>query len=256
MATPDKLKITAYITAGGNEFLSPDPIDSYVSLVNPETYAINYKVNFTTNDVPGTSGSDPSYRNTPPPTMQFDFLFDATGVLPKPGTPGVLSNIPVVGAIAGAASNLVSSPDDYDVMKEIEKFKNVVFTYDGDQHSPRKVQLLWGTLVFDCNLTSLNFNFKLFKPDGTPLRAVATAVFVASVTDQLRVAAEKDNSPDLTHVRQVTEGDTLQLMTYRIYGDASYYVEVARVNKLINFRNLRVGGYIKFPPVANPPANK
>ncbi|MEO8416246.1 MAG: hypothetical protein ABI472_21475 [Ginsengibacter sp.] len=249
MATPDKLKLTAYKTVGGKESLSTDPNDSYVSLVNPETYTINYKVNLNIKEVPGTSGSDPSYANTPPPTMQFDFLFDGSGVLPKPSTLGALSSIPIVGAVASAVSGLISPQEDYDVMKEITKFNKVVFTYDGDQHSPRKIQLLWGKLIFDGNLTSLNFNFKLFKPDGTPLRAVATAVFVGSVTDKLRVAAQKDNSPDLTHVRQVTEGDTLPLMTYKIYGDASYYMEVARVNNLTNFRNLKVGDSIKFPPI-------
>jgi hypothetical protein len=249
MATPDKLKITAYKTVGGKESLSTDPNDSYMSLVNPETYTINYKVNLNNKEVPGTSGSDPSYVNTPPPTMQFDFLFDATGVLPKPSTLKGLSNIPVVGAIASTVSGLIAPQEEYDVMNEITKFNNVVFTYAGDQHSPRKIQLLWGKLVFDANLTSLNFNFKLFKPDGTPLRAVATAVFVQSVADKLRVAAEKATSPDLTHIRQVKEGDTLPLMTYNIYGDASYYLEIARVNNIIDFRNLKVGDSIKFPPV-------
>lgn len=250
MATPDKLKITAYNSTGATDKLSTNPGDSYMALVNPEKYAIQYQVNLNARKVPGNAGSDPSYIDTSPPTLQFDFLFDATGVIPKPSTLGVIGDIPVVGAIASAVSNIASPQEQYDVMKEITKFNSVVFTYKGTQHSPRKVQILWGKLVFDGNLTSLNFDFKLFTSDGTPLRAVATAAFIGTITDKLRVAAQGDQSPDLTHVRQVQNGDTLPLMTYQIYGDASYYLEVARVNNLTNFRNLKAGDTIKFPPIS------
>ncbi len=77
MATPDKLKITAYNSAGGKETLSTNPDDSYSALVNPETYTIQYQVNLNAKKVPGNAGSDPSYIDTSPPTLQFDFLFDA-----------------------------------------------------------------------------------------------------------------------------------------------------------------------------------
>lgn len=250
MATPDKLKITAYNSTGATNKLSTNPSDSYMALVNPEKYAIQYQINLNARKVPGNAGSDPSYIDTSPPTLQFDFLFDATGVIPKPSTLGVIGDIPVVGAIASAVSNIASSQEQYDVMKEIIKFNSVVFAYKGTQHSPRKVQILWGQLIFDGNLTTLNFDFKLFKPDGTPLRAVATAAFLGTITDKLRVAAQGDQSPDLTHIRQVQNGDTLPLMTYRIYGDASYYLEVARVNNLTNFRNLKAGDSLKFPPLS------
>ena len=124
-----------------------------------------------------------------------------------------------------------------------------MLTYDGDIHEPRDVLLLWGTLSFLGKLTSLQFNYKLFQPDGTPVRVIATAAFSETIDDALREALKKANSPDLTHIRKVEAGDTLSLMTYKIYGDASYYLEVARVNKLINFRNLEPGTEIFFPPI-------
>ena len=95
----------------------------------------------------------------------------------------------------------------------------------------------------------MDITFKLFKSDGTPLRATATAKFKGFIEDNLRVALENNTSPDLTHVRIVTEGDTLPLMTYRIYGDSKYYLEVAKVNKITNFRKLKVGQQIFFPPI-------
>lgn len=249
MATPDKLIITAYKGAGEHKTLSNKPEDTYKALVNPETYSIQYQVVLNNRRVPGNAGSNPNYVYTPVPSMQFEFLFDASGVIPKPNTLGIIGDIPVVGAVAGAVSNIISPAEKYDVMKEIEKFKHVLFSYHGEQHSPNKLFILWGKLVFDCQLTSLNLNFKLFKPDGTPIRATATASFSGFITDKLRVATQASSSPDLTHIRQVMEGDTLPLMTYKIYGDSSYYLEVARVNNLTNFRNLKVGDKIKFPPL-------
>ena len=95
----------------------------------------------------------------------------------------------------------------------------------------------------------MSIEFKLFGSDGTPLRAVAKTKFKGTVEDDLRVAKENNNSPDLTHIRIVNLGDTLPLMTYRIYGDSKYYLEVAKANNLNQFRKLEVGQKIMFPPI-------
>jgi hypothetical protein len=235
-----KLKIKAK-DKSGNELV-------YTALVNPETYIIKQKINYNpAPPPPGNPGKDLQYNHTTPPDIQFDFIFDSSGVVPKPldGLAGALGGVPIAGAIAAA----LAPPPKYDILAEIEAFKNIVLTYDGDIHEPRDVQLLWGTLSFTGKLTSLQFNYKLFQPYGTPIRAVATAAFTGSIEDNLREALKQANSPDLTHIRKVAAGDTLSLMTYKIYGDASYYLEVARINKLINFRNLEPGTELFFPPI-------
>ena len=66
--------------------------------------------------------------------------------------------------------------------------------------------------------------------------------------EEQRVLEENNHSPDLTHFRIVKKGDTLHLMCFKIYGDSKYYIQVAQVNKLGNFRNLAVGSEIFFPP--------
>ena len=95
----------------------------------------------------------------------------------------------------------------------------------------------------------MDVTFKLFKPSGMPLRATARAKFKGFVENNLRVAIENNSSPDLTHVRIVKEGDTLPLMAFRIYGDSKYYLEVAKANSITNFRKLKVGQQIFFPPI-------
>ena len=98
-------------------------------------------------------------------------------------------------------------------------------------------------------LKSASIAYKLFKPDGVPLRAVITATFTDNSDDQTRVALAQDKSPDLTHVRMVKAGDNLPAMCYSIYGDPRYYLEVARANRIDNFCKLAPGTKIFFPPL-------
>lgn len=221
---------------------------SYTAQINPETYVYTYQIAYNKTRTPGTSASALRFNRIEPHELQFDFLFDGTGVIPKPltGIAGALSGIPIAGAVASALSG---GNKPVDVVLEIENFRKVAIDYSGDIHRPRHVKLYWGTLLFKGCLTSLSITYKLFKPDGTPLRAVAKAQFLGHVDDTIRVAIQNDQSPDLTHVRTVKEGDTLPLMTYQIYGDSVYYLEVARVNNLTNFRSLTPGDKIYFPPI-------
>jgi nucleoid-associated protein YgaU len=59
------------------------------------------------------------------------------------------------------------------------------------------------------------------------------------------------SSPDLTHRVTVAQGDILPLMTYEVYDDQNYYLQVAKVNKLKNFRKLKAGTTLVFPPIAD-----
>ena len=56
------------------------------------------------------------------------------------------------------------------------------------------------------------------------------------------------SSPDLTHYRKGTAGDRLDLLTYKIYDDSKYVLQVASANGLTSFRNLRAGTDLYFPP--------
>jgi phage tail protein X len=62
-------------------------------------------------------------------------------------------------------------------------------------------------------------------------------------------ALENKQSPDLTHIRTVIEGDTLPLLCYREYGDSKYYYQVAQVNGLTDFKKLPAGMKLAFPPI-------
>ena len=98
-------------------------------------------------------------------------------------------------------------------------------------------------------LKSASIAYKLFKADGTPLRATISASFVDAVEDQTRVALAQDSSPDLTHVRVLRAGETLAGLCQQIYGDPGLYLKVARANQLDSVRQLPAGTRVRFPPL-------
>ncbi len=212
------------------------------SLLNPEKYHLKYKVEQNQRQGSGTSSSAPRYNKTPPEDLNLEFIFDRSGVLINYGAPG-------------DSDDKLNVDEGVGIDDDLKLFKRVVFDYNGDEHRPNYLVISWGTLLFKGVLTELDITYKMFKADGTPLRATATAKFKGLIEDNLRVAQENNSSPDLTHVRIVNEGDTLPLMTHRIYGDSKYYLEVAKVNNITNFRKLKTGQKIFFPPIKQVAAN-
>ena len=206
--------------------------DEFTVMLNPENYTLNYEVQFAKNQTPGSSGHELKFDKIKPQKLDFEFLFDRTGA--------VVDTISI--------SNPLSSDND-GVQKDIDKLKEVTLGYDGNIHRTRFLMLSWGKLLFKCCLTNLSINYKLFRPDGVPLRATARCSFEEFREEEQRVREENNNSPDLTHIRTIKKGDTLPLMCYRIYGDSDLYLQVAKANEITNFRNLEIGQKIFFPPI-------
>lgn len=221
-----KMRIVAYKKPSYSESEKVDDGEFNVK-VNPTSYALNYEIEYDEDQAPGTSNKVPKYNKSKPLVLEFEFLFDSTGVLP--GT--------------------TDEERENGIEDRLNHFKKVVFSYQGEIHRPPFLILSWGTLLFKCVLTGMNINYKLFRPDGKPVRALIKAKFQGLVEDQQRVAEENDQSPDLTHVRKVKQGDTLPLMCKAIYGDTKYYIQVAKFNKIVEFRNLKVGQRVVFPPL-------
>ncbi|NJL14406.1 MAG: peptidoglycan-binding protein [Microscillaceae bacterium] len=200
---------------------SPAESDRFTALVNPAS--MNYTVNivFAEQNAPGTDGSPAVYSHTQPESLSFSLDLDGTGVIDPSAKP---------------------------VPEQIEQFKKVTLQYQRDQHKPNDVTISWGTLAFDCMLRSLDINYTMFKPDGTPLRAKLNVSFVGTLQPRETEAAQAE-SPDLTHRVLVKAGDSLPLLCQRIYGDSRFYLEIARLNGLVNFRNLQPGQELEFPPI-------
>lgn len=215
--TLEKLLIKAYESAD----YSGSPTGQFESFVNPNEITMGYEMEYDAAQGSGTTGSRMNFKKVKPGDLSLTFFIDGTG----------------------------ANGHRVDVQELVEKFQTVT-GYNGSIHRPNYLKVTWGTLqVKRCVLKSASIVYKLFRPDGVPLRAVITATFTDSTDDQTRVALAQDQSPDLTHVRLVKVGDTLPGMCFTIYGDPSYYLEVAQVNGIDNFPKLIPGTRIFFPPL-------
>jgi len=190
--------------------------------INPASYTHNHQVKYNNSTAQGAPGTTLKFQGIPPETISFDIYFDATGAVDQ---------------------------DVVDVKKQLDEFKSVCFMYNGTIHEPNYLVLSWGSLVFKCKLTSLDISYTLFKPDGSPLRAKAGVKFEEALDSSVIAAEAEKKSPDLTHLVLVKQGDTLPLICKDAYGDASYYLEVAKHNKLVNYRNLVPGTELYLPPI-------
>lgn len=209
-------------------------MDAYTALLNPETYSQKFTIKYNSEQASGSSTVTQKYARSLPDDLELEFLFDRTGVLSdERGSLGLGS------LIASGAG----------VKVDVEHFKKVVYNFYGKTHRPNFLIITWGTLIYPCVLTDLSIDYKLFRADGVPLRAIAKVKFKYDVSPKKIALFEKRNSPDLTHYRTVKDGDTLPLMTHKIYGDSKYYLEVAKVNNLSNFRKLTPGQELIFPPL-------
>lgn len=210
----------------------------YTALLNPEKYSQTYKTEYKKEQASGNSATDPKFTRSLPSDLDFEFLFDRTGVLVHYGDDPEASS-----------DDTVYKDQGKGIIDDIANFKKAVFDYNGDKHKPNYLWISWGSLTFQGILTELAIEYKLFRPDGTPIRATAKVKFISHVEAEKRAAGENNQSPDLTHYRKVKGGDTLPLMTHRIYGDSKYYLEVAKANEMVNFRKLTAGQELFFPPL-------
>lgn len=217
MAYPTKMIIASFADADFH-----DKKAQYEVRVNPEKYSQSFEIVYDKSPAIGSMNTALKFKAMPPANLKFELLFDATG------------------AIEDSATDLAA---------EIKKFQNVVYNYDGGIHEPRYLMLFWGKLAFGARLTSLALNYTMFGADGAPLRARADVSFSCYQSPATIKKAENKQSPDITHRVITRAGDTLPVLTYRIYGDVRYYIQVAQFNQLVEFRDIPSGTELLFPPI-------
>lgn len=218
-----KLAITpAEVESDGSVTVKRSPM--FEVMLNPSTYSHQYAIRYDQTKTFGQVGAASKFSAVGPEQVSFDIMLDGTGVVsPGQGSP--------------------------DVRTRIQQLYTVVYKYDGTNHQPNHVRILWGSLIFFGRLESMSIDYTLFEPSGQPLRAKVKFAFVGFMTKEEQVLKANSSSPDLSHRVKVKAGDTLPLLCHRIYSDASYYLEVAEINNLTNFRDLQPGAWLDFPPL-------
>lgn len=209
--------------------------------INPESFSKNLKVDVDVRRRHGSRGTDVRFKSTAPEELKVDFILDGTGVME-----GYKFDNYRKKARDGQNREYLEVVSVHD---QLDKFLNCVYKLSPKIHRPKFLLIIWGSEIrFRCVLSNLDINYTLFNPDGTPLRAKLSCTFVDYKTREQRIAEDKPSSPDLTHYRKVREGDKLDFMTYRIYNDPGYVLQVCRTNRLTSIRRVASGTEIYFPP--------
>lgn len=201
--------------------------EAFVVRLNPSDFARNFDITYNTTQAMGSPAMQPKFSSSGEKKIDFKILMDGTGVVPP----------------SSANSTGV------DVDTQLNDLKAVVYTLVGNEHEPNTVMLVWGSFKFTGKLSSMAVEYTLFKPSGMPLRAKIKLTFIQYIGPKEAAKAANLTSPDLTHSVEVKAGDSLPLLCYRIYKNSAYYMEVARINGLSNFRELQPGTRLRFPPL-------
>ena len=200
-------------------------------MYNPTTYSRDYESIFEEVEVEG-SQKTLKYKLAASPTMTFEFLFDALGT-----------------SVSGSSNMADQILQDKRTDKVIEDFLEVAFGVQSDSHEPRYMQLQWGDFIFEGRAEKATVNHKLFDTSGYPIRSTVNCTFKSHKALEQQAKETKRQSPDLTKQRLVKEEDTLTLLSYDEYDTPGYYLELARVNRINNFRRLRTASKLVLPPV-------
>lgn len=215
--TLERVLIKAYTEPN---FAEPS-VGEFQAYVNPAEITLSYEIEYDQAQGAGTTGGRMEFKKLKPGDLTLALFLDGTGANGRP----------------------------LDVQKTIDEFQTVT-GYNGKIHRTNYLKVMWGTLqVKRCVLKSASITYKLFRPDGIPLRAIVSAVFTDCSDDKTRVALAQDESPDLTHVRVMRAGDSLPILCSEIYGDPLMYLKVAKANGLDGFRDVAPGTRVLFPPL-------
>jgi hypothetical protein len=197
------------------------PEKSFEARFNPDSYSHRYVNAYNRQQGIGTLGLGQAYAYAGPQEVNFKLIFDA--------------------------STTYSDSSSENVFRLVQNFLDAAYQSVGEIHAPYYLRLIWGEMNFNCRLETAEATYSGFGPGGQPSRAEIVVAFIGEAEDP--TGSKTFNSPDLSHVRTVLEGDSLPLMTERIYGSKQQYTAVAQANGLDSLRQLAPGRQLIFPPL-------
>jgi hypothetical protein len=116
---------------------------------------------------------------------------------------------------------------------------------------PPRCEFRWGTMwSFKAVVASISQKFTLFLPDGTPVRATVD-VTLKQVEDEGLYPKQNPTSGGVPGHRTHTlkEGESLDWLAAKEYGNANYWRYIAEVNHIDNPFHLKPGTVVALPPL-------
>ena len=169
----EKMKIASFTDDRFSKRSKDEAARDFLVQINPASYSHALEIFYHDGETAGSGRTPPDSHRVAAEVMKFELVFDGTGVIP------------------GAAA------ESDGITGQLDRLRRVLFDYESRSRSPKYLILSWSTLHYACRLSSLNFHYTLFKPDGTPLRARADVAFVAFNKDDNNASRQ---SSGLSHL--------------------------------------------------------
>jgi hypothetical protein len=113
---------------------------------------------------------------------------------------------------------------------------------------PPEVAFEWGVFRFVAVITEMTQRFTLFKQDGTPVRAKVEVTFTQHKDSNDYPNQNPTSGSGPAHsVWRVIEGDRLDNIAFKVYGDSTQWRRIAEYNGITNPFSLRAGQTLTIP---------
>ncbi len=116
---------------------------------------------------------------------------------------------------------------------------------------PPSIIFVWGGLkLFRAVMVSIDVKYTMFDKDGVPTRATADCQFMEQSHPMDSLPPQNPTSRTETrHTVRVTQGDRLDLIADKYYGDSRMWRAIARENDLDDPFNLNPGQLLAMPNI-------
>lgn len=201
---------------------------------NPNSLEIKSSNQFNLLQPTGYSGINPKFIAQKPKILSVELVID----------PGAEPNF-----MYSLSTGLPARESLLSLGDRIQIFEDLV-GYESTTHRPHYLLLSWGeTINMKTTIKEYKIIYGRFDENGKPTRAHIQADFLEVISAKAMLTKQGRQSPDVSHMLEVMEGDTLPSLCKRIYDNPNYYVEIAKINQLKSVRNLKVGQKLYFPPL-------
>lgn len=190
--------------------------------INPASLKYTMGISYSKDKRMGVSGKEIKFDSYDDSTLTFDILLDDTGVIPMKRK---------------------------SIVDTINFLEEVLYNLDGDTHDPNYLHVNWGSFSYKGRVSSLSYDYTMFRPDGSPLRVKISVTLTGYMNKLYESQIVNRRSPDLSRLIVLKSGESVAFWCNEIYGDGSYCMEVARYNNLPDFRNVPAGTELLFPPL-------
>lgn len=204
----------------------------FEAMYNPTSFSQKYGAEILEKPTTRKAAGELEFMRLQNQTVSFKLIIDGTGASPGSNLVG-----------ANSTSLLASATKGVDLV--VEYLLKGVLALNKETHDTNELTLIWGVYKMKAKVTSVSVNYIMFDRIGRPLRAEVDISF-KQISDVSLLSMFK--SPDVTKTYIVKAGDTLPLIALREYDDESFYLEIAKINNLKNYRRLEPGMTLVMPP--------